>query len=366
MSKSEGSKTKPQPPKKQEELPWDILDRLLLPVVFSHAAAVILSTVLNTLYISQVSMFTLFFFFILISVGSTLFYHNLKVTAAGKGILITGCESKVGYAIARQLDDLGFTVFAGFQEKYESSSKLKEESSGRLHVLQLDITSEAQIQQAATYIKEHLPSGAAGLWALVNNVSWAAFGEVEWIPIDVYRHAAELNLLGAIRLTQVFLPSIRKSKGRVVNISSIHGRIPSPVKSPFCTFKFGLEAFSECLRLEMQHWGVDVVVIEPGIATTGYWFDDKQMLEQAKLMWKEMGDEVRQDYGEDYFEFKVRSMPEHNTPTDVDLTPLLRSLIDAVSRTFPLTRYTPITRQEKIQAFVAHHLPRSVYDMIYV
>lgn len=54
-----------------------------------------------------------------------------------------------------------------------------------------------------------------------------------------------------------------------MNISSIHGRIASPVKSPFCIFKFGLEAFSECLRLEMQHWGVDVVVIEPGISTTG-------------------------------------------------------------------------------------------------
>ena len=76
--------------------------------------------------------------------------------------------------------------------------------------------SEAQIQRAAEYIKEHLPSGAAVLWALVNNVSWAAFGEVEWIPIDVYRRAADLNLLGAIRLTQVFLPSIRKSKGNVL------------------------------------------------------------------------------------------------------------------------------------------------------
>lgn len=80
MSKSEGNKTKQlQPQKKQEEVPWDMVDRLLLPVVFSHAAAVILSSVLNTLYISQVSMLTLFFFFLLISVGSTLFYHNLKV-----------------------------------------------------------------------------------------------------------------------------------------------------------------------------------------------------------------------------------------------------------------------------------------------
>uniref|UniRef100_A0A1B6CSP8 Uncharacterized protein n=1 Tax=Clastoptera arizonana TaxID=38151 RepID=A0A1B6CSP8_9HEMI len=355
---------KPERPKPQtnEELPWDLVDRCFLPVVFSHAAAVILSTVLNILYISQVSSYSLFFVFLIVSVGSTIFYHNLKVSAAGKGVLITGCESKVGYNVARQLDDLGFTVFAGFQKKSDFASKLKEESSGRLHVLQLDVTSEAQIQDALKYIKTHLPQG---LWALINNVSWAAYGEVEWVPFEVFKEATNINLLSAIRVTQVFLPLIRKTKGRVINILSIRGRIFSAVKSPFCTVKFGLEAFSDCLRLEMRKWGVDVVVVEPGTATTGCWFDNKEVLEQAKTMWKGLSDDVRNDYGEDYFEFQIRTMPEYNTPPDTDITAVLRSLVDAVSRTFPLSRYTPVTRQEKIQALVAHHLPRSVYDIFY-
>ncbi|XP_046670752.1 D-beta-hydroxybutyrate dehydrogenase, mitochondrial [Homalodisca vitripennis] len=359
--KSEG-KSKTPVPKKPEELPWDLVDRCFLPAVFSHAAAVILSTVLNTLYISQVSMFTLFLLFLVISVGSTIFYHNLKVTAAGKAVLITGCESRIGYAIARQLDDLGFTVLAGFQGNDEKACKLKEESSGRLHVLQLDTTSETQILQALQYVKDHIPQG---LWALVNNVSWAAFGEIEWVPIQVFRKSTDANFISTVRITQLFLPQIRRAKGRVVNVISLLGRIAAPAKSPFCSVKFGLEAFSDCLRLEMRRWGVDVVVVEPGIVTTGCWFEEKTVLEEAKNMWKEMSEEVRFDYGEDYFEYKVRTMPEYNTQAEVDLSPVLRSLTDAVSRTFPLGRYTPVTRQEKIQALVADHLPRSVYDIIY-
>ncbi|RZF32645.1 hypothetical protein LSTR_LSTR004073 [Laodelphax striatellus] len=361
---SSSSKT-PAAKKAPEEIPWDLFDRCFIPVVFSHAAAVILSTVLNVLYISQVSSFTLFILFLIVSIGSTIFYHNLKVTAAGKAVLVTGCESKIGYAIARQLDDLGFTIFAGFQSNENLASKLKDESSGRLHVLKLDITSESDLQDALSYVKEHLPDKSPGLWALINNVSWAAFGEVEWVPKTVYQKAADMNLLSTIRTTQVFLPHLRKTKGRVINVISIVGRIACPVRSPFCAVKFGLEAFSDCLRLEMRKWGVDVVVVEPGHLTTGNWFDDKQMLEDAKKMWDSMDDGTREDYGKDYFEFKVRTMPEYMKQQESDPVPVVRALVDAVTRSFPLPRYTPVTREEKLQTIVAHHFPRSVYDIIY-
>ncbi|PSN38057.1 D-beta-hydroxybutyrate dehydrogenase, partial [Blattella germanica] len=278
------------------------------------------------------------------------------VTAAGKAILITDCNSRIGYALARQLDDLGFTVYAGFLNVDNGSSKkLKEESSGRLHVLQLDVTSENQILAAYDYVRENLPHEAAGLWAVVNSATWASFGEVEWVPYTVYRQATEVNLLSLIRITQIFLPLVRKTKGRIINIVSILGRIASPLRSPYCTVKFGVEAFSDCLRLEMRRWGVDVVVVEPGDYTTGKtWYTDKELLAQAKFMWKTMSDETRSEYGEDYFE-----------QSETDLTPVLRSLSDAVIRTFPLARYTSVTRAEKLQAFVSDHLPRSVYDIIY-
>lgn len=153
---------------------------------------------------------------------------------------------------------------------------------------------------------------AAGLWGLVNSAQCASFGEVEWVPLSVYREAAEVNLLSLIRVTQVFLPLVRRTKGRIVNIVSILGRVPSAVRSPYCSIKFGVEAFSDCLRLEMRKWGVDVVVVEPGDYTTGsVWFDDNKLLQQARTMWKNMTDDIREDYGKEYFEYRIRSLRQY-------------------------------------------------------
>ncbi|KAK7863997.1 hypothetical protein R5R35_000104 [Gryllus longicercus] len=353
---------------KEQELPWDLFDRCLLPVLFSHAAAVIVATLLHTFNISHISTVSLFLLFVSVSLAVVLFYHNLKVTAAGKGILLTDCDSQIGYTFARQLDNLGFTVYACFTETQgnEEARKLKEESSGRLHIVQLDVASEEQILAAADYVKNNLPQGAIGLWAIVNNASWATFGEVEWVPYNVFKLAVDVNLLSVVRISQVFLPLVRKTRGRIINLVSIMGRITSPNLSSYCACKFGVEAFSECLRLEMRHWGVDVVVVEPGTYTTGKkGFSKAMMLYQAQLMWNTMSEDARKDYGEDYFEKRVRSLEEFTKGPETDTGPVLRALSDAVARTFPLPRYTPITRAEKLQILVAEHLPRSVYDILY-
>lgn len=157
-----------------------------------------------------------------------------------------------------------------------------------------------------------MPSGSEGLWALINSAQCASFGEVEWVPLSVYREAAEINLLSVIRTTQIFLPLVRKTKGRIVNIVSILGRIPSSIRSPYCSVKFGVEAFSDCLRLEMRRWGVDVVVVEPGDYTTGnVWFEDSKLLQDARNMWRHMTEEIRQDYGQEYFEYRIRALQQY-------------------------------------------------------
>ncbi|KAK6620830.1 hypothetical protein RUM43_011126 [Polyplax serrata] len=363
--KQEKPKVKAKPDR-QQELPWDLLDRCFLPILFSHASAIIISTVLNTLYISQVSAFSLFLLFVICSLAAVLFYHNLKVSAAGKSVLVTSCDSKLGIALVKQLDELGFTVFAGFCKKNDEAEKLKEVTSGRLHIIEFDVTNERQILNAYSYIKKNLPEKSGGLWALVSCAQSAAFGEVEWVPMPVFREAIEVNLLSLINITQTFLPLIRKSKGRIINVVSILGRISSPVRAPFCSTTFGVEGFSECLRLEMRRWGVDVVVVEPGDYTTGnLWFNDSKILQDARNMWKQMPDQTKEEYGKDYFEYKVRTLQEYTKGPVTDLIPVVRSLTDAVCRTFPLPRYTPVTRDEKIRTFVSDHLPRSVYDIIY-
>ncbi|XP_063243436.1 D-beta-hydroxybutyrate dehydrogenase, mitochondrial [Bacillus rossius redtenbacheri] len=350
---------------RQEEVPWDLFDRCLLPVVFSHAAAVIISSVLNLLSVSRASTFAVFLWLLVAVLAAVFFYHNLKVTVAGKALLITGCESPLGYTAARHLDELGFTVFAGFAALGDRSRRLKEAASGRLHVLQLDVSRESDVQAALQYVLAHLPPGAAGLWAVVNNASWSPFGEVEWVPFSVYRRAVDVNLLGVVRVSQAFLPLLRRTKGRVINMASIQGRIPSPFKSAHCLVKAAVEAFSECLRLEMRRWGVDVIIVEPGNCTSWSGVSDEEVLSQARDMWRAMSDELRAEYGEDCFEQQVLRLRHAVRSQTSDCSAVLSSLTDAASRTFPMPRYTPVTWSEKLQALVATHLPRSVYDVLY-
>ncbi|XP_046618366.1 D-beta-hydroxybutyrate dehydrogenase, mitochondrial [Neodiprion virginianus] len=349
---------------------WELLERCLLPFVFSHAVAVIVATILNTFGISQISSFVLFLLFLSVSLGSTLFYHNLKVTAAGKAILITGCDSRVGNALAKQLDDLGFTVFATFSNKNENNEiacKLKDQCSGRLRVLQLDVTSERDIHSTFLYVNEHLPDGAPGLWGLVHADAWVALGECEWIPSSVLKRSVEVNFIGVSRLTQVFLPLVRRSKGRVVLVGSLFARIPSPVRGIHCAVKAAVEAWGNCLRLEMRRWGVDVVIVETGEYVSGSaWLkDNASLLEQARDMWTQLDPQTRREYGQELFQKEMIALERYTLGPEADLTQTTRALTDATVRTFPLRRYMPVSRGERIRALLSDHLPKPIYDILY-
>ncbi|XP_034937166.1 D-beta-hydroxybutyrate dehydrogenase, mitochondrial [Chelonus insularis] len=350
---------------------WELVERCLLPVAFSHAISVILAAILNTLGISQTSSFVLFLLFLSLSVGFTLFYHNLKITAAGKAVLVTGCDSRIGYAVARKFDELGFTVFAGFQDKLENEDKvekLKKEASGRLHILQLDITSERDIHSTFLYVNENLPDGAPGLWALIHANAWVTLGECEWVPLSVLRKSVDVNFISIARMTQVFLPLIRRCKGRIILVSSILARIPSPVRGIQCANVAALGAWGSCLRLEMRRWGVDVVIVETGEYVSGNaWLKDNvALLNQARDMWIQLDPQTRKEYGEQLFQKEMLALEKYTKGPEADLTRVLRALVDGTVKTFPLKRYTPVTRKERLQAFVSDHFPKSVYDILYV
>uniref|UniRef100_T1GYK6 Uncharacterized protein n=1 Tax=Megaselia scalaris TaxID=36166 RepID=T1GYK6_MEGSC len=125
-------------PQKNQEIPWDILERLLMPFLFCHAAAIIISTFLHTFGISNASTFAIFMWFSISTIGAVLFYHFVKVLPLER--------SPIGWYLAKKLDDLGFTIYAGFNvedlEECEEAKILKEETSGRMKVLKLDLTSE--------------------------------------------------------------------------------------------------------------------------------------------------------------------------------------------------------------------------------
>ena len=125
---------------------------------------------------------------------------------------------------------------------------------------------------------------------------------------------AQTNLFGVIRVTKAVLPLIRQTGGRVVNIASQLGRMGAIGRSAYCLTKYGVEAVSDCLRLEMKRFGVDVVIIEPGnfIAGTAL-FSGDVVQRQTKALWDNMSEEVRNAYGEDYFNARIGAMKNFAT-----------------------------------------------------
>ncbi|TDG51109.1 hypothetical protein AWZ03_002472 [Drosophila navojoa] len=355
-------------PQKSAEIPWDIFERLFMPFLFCQAAAIVSSHLLHALNISNISTFAVFVWFALSTVGAVLFYHFVKVSASGKGVLITGCDAPLAWYLAKKLDDLGFTVYAGFASSIEDSDEakiLKEETSGRMKLLNVDVTSEKSLLEAARYVSQHLPHGAEGLWAVVHGATWIALGELEWIPFTVLRKSLDLNLLGAARLTQIFLPLVRRAHGRVVFLTSGLNRVPSPVRGIQCATQAAVDSFAACLRQEMRTRGVDVSVVAAGEFAPGNgWLNDTELREQAKQMWNQLSSEQKKTYGEDYYEAAMTSVEKYSRQA-ADIQPTLRVLIDAVTRTFPMARYTPVTAKEKLQIFLAEHLPPSLYESIY-
>ena len=123
--------------------------------------------------------------------------------------------------------------------------ELRSLSSPKLHVLQLDVTRQDDWSAALQYVKD---SDSQGLWGIVNNAGWATFGEVEWVTMDTFRKAVDVNLHGVLAGVKTFLPLIRAGRGRVVTITSGLGRMAVPTRSPYVGTKYALEGVLDCLR----------------------------------------------------------------------------------------------------------------------
>eukprot|EP00066_Takifugu_rubripes_P016992 XP_011606258.1 PREDICTED: D-beta-hydroxybutyrate dehydrogenase, mitochondrial-like isoform X2 [Takifugu rubripes] len=206
----------------------------------------------------------------------------------------------------------------------------------------------------------------AGLWAVVNNAGVSTFGEVEFTSMDTYKQVSEVNLWGTIRVTKAVLPLIRRAKGRVVNLASMYGRMGNIMRSPYCISKYGVEAFSDCLRYEMKAWGVKVSVIEPGnfIAATGILTRDV-VASTANKLWKEAPSQVKEDYGKAHFDQHMALMRSYCSSGQKDVAPVLDAITDAIRSKHPYTRYTPQEPHWWIRMQLMTHLPGAVSDFLY-
>jgi len=182
---------------------------------------------------------------------------------ASKAVLITGCSSGIGRATAERLAADGWKVYATARKR-KSISELKGKGC---ETLALDVTDEESMSAAVAAVTE--AEGAVGV--LVNNAGYSQSGAVESIPLDQIRRQFETNVFGLVRMCQLLLPVMRGQRwGKIVNIGSMGGKLTFPGGGAYHATKYSVEALSDALRFEVRGFGVDVILIEPGLIVTGF------------------------------------------------------------------------------------------------
>ncbi|RMH43546.1 MAG: SDR family oxidoreductase [Deltaproteobacteria bacterium] len=194
-------------------------------------------------------------------------------------VLITGATSGIGRATALRLARTGFRVFATGRNAEALAALEREADGGPLTAFRLDVTDPESVAAAVRTVDA--ATGGYGLDALVNNAGYGTAGPAELCTDDDIRAQYEVNLFGALRVTRAFLPKMReRGAGRVVNVSSIGGRITFPLFGVYNSTKYALESLTDALRMELHPFGVRFVLVEPGVIATG--FADRSMHEVAK------------------------------------------------------------------------------------
>ncbi|GAA2053986.1 MULTISPECIES: oxidoreductase [Streptomyces] len=191
-----------------------------------------------------------------------------------KTALVTGASSGIGEATALKLRELGFTVYGAARR----TDRLQSLAERDIRPLTMDVTDEDSLRTGV----DRIVTDTGRIDALINIAGYGSYGALEDVPMDEARRQFEVNVFGALRLTQLVLPHMRAQRaGTIVNITSMGGKIYTPLGGWYHGTKFALEALSDCLRLEAKPFGIDVVVIEPGGIATEWGAIAADKLEEA-------------------------------------------------------------------------------------
>ena len=197
--------------------------------------------------------------------GTTIHRHQPEgvINMTHRVAIVTGATSGIGYETAGLLADHGYQVYAAGRRV----ERLKPLADKGVTAVQMDLTDSASIEKAVARILQK----EKRVDLLVNNAGYGSYGPVEQVSIDEVRRQFEVNLFGLARLTQLVLPAMRRAgRGRIVNTSSMAGRMVTYMGAWYHATKYALEAFSDALRMETRPFGIDVVLIEPGAIATNW------------------------------------------------------------------------------------------------
>ena len=276
-------------------------------------------------------------------------------------VLITATSSGIGAACAKNLAHDGFLVFAGVRN-LAAGELLKKDTKGQIIPILLDVRKVDLIQAAYKQIKETLWQTDIQLIGIVNNATNEYHGPLEILPFEFIREEIEVDYLGAIAVIKTFLPLIRKSGGRIVNMSSMNGRTVFRRIGANSAAKYAIEAMSDALRLELEPWGIRVSIIEPGAVATPIWdkalqkfknLPDYISKEQLDLYYPSWPDVVKQATLDKERSFRSAMPVEH----------VVKRIRHALTDKNPKIRYI-VGRDAKLIIFLKWILPVRLFDKI--
>lgn len=238
-----------------------------------------------------------------------------------KVVLITGASSGIGKETAKLLVKQGYTVY-GAARRVDKMQDLKDAG---VKVIAMDVTDENSMQQGVNQIIEK----EQRIDVLLNNAGYGSYGALEDVPISEAKYQFEVNIFGLARLTQLVLPVMRKQRsGKIINISSIGGRIGEPHGAWYHATKFAVEGLSDSLRMELKQFGIDVVVIQPGAILTEW-----NTIARENLM-KVSGNTAYKDLAQKHFNMLANADKNGSQPIVVAET-----IVKAINAAKPKTRY---------------------------
>lgn len=266
-------------------------------------------------------------------------------------IIVTGASTGIGLATAQYLARRGYTVF-GSVRKARAGEQFAHYPN--LKPLLMDVTDETSVQNALQQVRSSL-QGSDEVVGLVNNAGIAVSGPLAHVPLEAVRKQFEVNVIGLLGVTQAFLPLLQSGRtpGRIVNISSVAGRIATPFLGPYAASKHAVEALSDALRRELMPFGVKVIVIQPGPIATPIW--DKGADESIKLY-------KHTPYGTLLYGLQKYFVSKGKTGLPPEA--VARIVLHVLTITTPRTRY--LVTQGKLEAYFSRFLPdKSLDQMIF-
>jgi NAD(P)-dependent dehydrogenase (short-subunit alcohol dehydrogenase family) len=262
-------------------------------------------------------------------------------------VLVTGASTGIGEATALHLKELGFDSVAGVRRD-EDAHRL---GSHGLRTVRLDVTDQDSIVAARDELKD------TPIVGLVNNAGIAVAGPLEFMPLDQLRMQLEINVVGQVAVIQQFLPALRTTGGRIVNVSSIGGRFALPLVAPYNASKFAIEGISDSLRRELYGQGVDVILIEPGGVKTPIWNKSNQA---ASELQENMPPEAERLYGK-MIEAVRKATIEIAQERGIEAREVAEVIGRALTAKRPRTRYL-VGTDAKIRGPVSKVMPDRLMD----